>query len=330
MNVFIDTNSLLDFFRLSGGDLDEIQKIIRLWTNQQIKLLVPDRVRDEFYRNRERVITEAIDNFKKSNVELHRPNLVRGHAESDKLQALSQEFKQVKATLHKKVVEESLAKKTKADCVIDELFNAADVCEIDAETVKNGMHRSDLGQPPGKAGSCGDAINWEWLLKTVPDGDDLCVISGDGDFASPLLESELSSYLNDEWAKKKNSNCKLYRSLTDFLKDKFPDFRLADEADKDEMVVGLATSPNFATTHNLVAKLASLDSYSKPQLLKIIDAFETNNQVSWILGDRDVSEFGRMVIDMAYKAGLEEEVRDLRDRLNDLEEDKQSQEEIIF
>ena len=79
MNVFIDTNVLLDFFRMSSGDLEEIRKVAHLSANNKITLFVSDFVRDEFNRNREGVIAQSISQFKKSRLELHRPNIVRAH-----------------------------------------------------------------------------------------------------------------------------------------------------------------------------------------------------------------------------------------------------------
>ena len=75
MNVFIDTNLLLDFFRMSSGDLDEIRKIALLSKSGELNLLISDFVQDEFFRNRETVISTALKQFEKSKAELHRPNI---------------------------------------------------------------------------------------------------------------------------------------------------------------------------------------------------------------------------------------------------------------
>ena len=66
MNIFIDTNILLDLYHLSGPDLDELKKIIKLHQTAQIKIYLPGQVKDEFYRNRERVVKESIELFEKS------------------------------------------------------------------------------------------------------------------------------------------------------------------------------------------------------------------------------------------------------------------------
>jgi len=44
MNIFIDTNILLDLYHLSGPDLDELKKIIKLHQTAQIKIYLPRQV----------------------------------------------------------------------------------------------------------------------------------------------------------------------------------------------------------------------------------------------------------------------------------------------
>lgn len=60
MKIFIDTNILLDLYHLSGPDLDELEKVLKLMKRQKVKLLIPKQVEDEFWRNRENVINDAI------------------------------------------------------------------------------------------------------------------------------------------------------------------------------------------------------------------------------------------------------------------------------
>jgi hypothetical protein len=54
-----------------------------------------------------------------------------------------------------------------------------------------------LGNPPGKPGSCGDAVNWEALLQGCPNGEDLELVSEDRDYASPLDDTRMSGAIDD-------------------------------------------------------------------------------------------------------------------------------------
>lgn len=65
INLFIDTNILLDFYRFSNADLDTLGKLEDLIIKaRKIKLYVTQQQVDEFYRNRDKVIKEYIGSFK--------------------------------------------------------------------------------------------------------------------------------------------------------------------------------------------------------------------------------------------------------------------------
>ena len=55
MKIFIDTNILLELFKLSGPDLDELKKVLKLSEKQKIEILISSQIEDEFWHNRERV-----------------------------------------------------------------------------------------------------------------------------------------------------------------------------------------------------------------------------------------------------------------------------------
>lgn len=319
MNIFIDTNVLLDFYRLSGGDLDELRRVAKLSENGKITLLLSEYLKDEFYRNREGVISHAINQFRKSRTELHLPNLVRVYPDSEELKKVKDEFEKHMKSLTESLLEDIRKSSLKADSVISEVFNSTESTDVSPEIIQRGITRSTLSQPPGKKDSCGDSIHWEWLLEIVPDGQDLTIISGDGDFESNLQEGSISSYLQDEWNNKKGTHCTLYKSLSAFFNEYFPDIRLADEVDKECSIEKLDKSPNFATTHNAIKKLASHDDFSRDEILRLVSAYISNEQIHWILGDEDVHSFAMKLVSLAYAVDLIEEVQPLELMLSKLE-----------
>lgn len=321
MNVFVDTNVLLDFFRLSQADLEELRKLTKLAEHKRITWLVSTFLVDEFTRNREAVIHHAITQFSNTLVRLNRPNLVRSYSECTQLEQIQDTCRTLVDVLKLKVTNDARARETKADVVINELFSSSDIRPVSKDIVDSGMRRGNLCQPPGKKDSYGDAIHWEWLLHTVPKGEDLFIVSGDGDFSSPLEECALSEYLRDEWSRKKQSTCTLFCSLTAFLKQHFPDIRLADEVGRLLAIEKFEKSPNFATTHNAIKQLSRFDDFSKDELTRLINAFSTNAQISWILGDADVKEFADKVVRLAFANGLDSIATPLADSLAELDEE---------
>lgn len=319
MNVFIDTNVLLDFFRMSSGDLEEIRKIAGLARAGGLTFLFTDIVQDEFDRNREGVIAQSLSQFNKSTLELHRPNIVRAHPESLELEHLQAKFRELKRVISERVRTEAAERRARADEVIGELFEAAAAHTVDDDVIQRALSRVKLGRPPGKNESVGDAIHWEWLLQHVQEGEDLHLISRDGDFESDLQEGHLAAYLEKEWSGALASSCYLYRSLDEFLRQHFGEVRLADQAHKYVAIEKLETSPNFATTHNAIATLATIDDYTPDELIRLVTAYLSNPQIHWILGDRDVGEFAYKLVTMAYEIDLISEVYPLEEMLGELE-----------
>src|SRR5438093_13660560 len=60
MNLFVDTNTFLSFYHFSSDDLDQLRKVIDLIKSGQIRLILPEQVRDEFWRNRDVKIADAL------------------------------------------------------------------------------------------------------------------------------------------------------------------------------------------------------------------------------------------------------------------------------
>ena len=319
MNVFIDTNVLLDFFRMSSGDLEELRKVAQLEKNGNIKLLLSNMVQDEFARNRENVIAESLAQFEKSKFELHRPNIVRVHPESVELEQLQSRIRELTKTIVDRVTAEAVAEQTNADNVIGELFAAADIHSVNDSIIRIAMDRTTLRKPPGKKDSCGDAIHWEWLLSHVPNNEDLHIISRDGDFESQLSKGKLDPYLAREWLSRKASYCHLHMSLASFLTAHFANIQLADQIARETAGERIEQSGNFATTHNAIAHLVKCDDFTRQELLRLIDAYKTNNQINWIFGDDDVKAFAHKLVTMAYSNQLIDEVFPIEEMLNELE-----------
>jgi hypothetical protein len=66
---------------------------------------------------------------------------------------------------------------------------------------------------------------------------------------------------------------------------------LVDYLGKNELIESLRISPNFASTHSLIANLSQYQNFSKEQIRRLFTAFFFNNQISWIATDPDVAGF---------------------------------------
>lgn len=322
MKVFIDTNILLDIYHLSGPDLEELRKLKKMVENGKVELLVSSQVVDEFWRNRERVIADALKAFRESKAAAKIPNIIRIYPEAKELKATVDKANEMVKALALKAASDIENDTLKADKVIRELFSAITVGEITDDVYARASRRSSVGNPPGKKDSIGDAINWEWLLEQEIEfwDDELIIISADGDYESELTRGNPREYLLREW-RDKNPGCnlKLERSLTDFLLQRFPDIQLAEEVDKITEIERLEQSSTFARTHSVVAALNKYDDFKDAEIQRMVKAYLENSQILWILGDEDVKEFAKKIVALANSPVAKEAAEPLKKMIEDLD-----------
>ncbi|MFD2598216.1 hypothetical protein ACFSQ3_04560 [Sphingobacterium corticis] len=211
--------------------------------------------------------------------------------EYDGYNTLKEMLQQVES-LHKELLTYSSSqirnKNLQADLVIKELFLAAKVLDISADLYEKAKRRVVLGNPPGKNGSYGDAINWEIILYNSDLFDDLHIVANDKDYFSILDKQAINPFLELEYTEHTIGEITCYRSLTSFFKAKYPKLSLQVEQEKDEIISNLVNSQNFATTRRELERLKKYDMYSSQQASNLIVACLENSQISRILGDEDI------------------------------------------
>ncbi|EFB1109413.1 PIN domain-containing protein [Escherichia coli] len=300
MNVFIDTNLYLEFYRMGKDKLDELDKVFALHQYGRLKLWLPELLVNEFWRNRSKVLSETIKEIAKD-YKPALPQIFRQHEKhslfNDKLIEASRLKNEIITDIQNLFKEESLA----ADVVIKRIFDAASKIEADDETIEKGKRRFDLGNPPGKNKSYGDAVNWECLLKAIPNGEDIYIITEDGDYKSAFIKDDINEYLKYEWKKKKDSEPHIYARLSEFIGEHFPQASNLAEMEVNFTIDELRRSGSFATTHRVVAKLLKFTQFTQEQILKIIDIYFNNDQVGYIKNDDDVKQFARKLISLGDK-----------------------------
>jgi predicted nucleic acid-binding protein len=297
MYLFIDTNIFLSFYHLSSDDLDELNKLGVLLQHGKINLLLTDQVTAEFRRNRANKIADALKRLREQRrLGVQYPQLCREYEEFERLREYQRDYEEHFGRLLEKIDKDVEEQNLKADLTIRDLFSVAAIVLTSPTVLQRARLRFDIGNPPGKNGSLGDAINWEAILDKVPVGVDLYFISDDKDFCSPLDDGLFDPFLLQEWRESKKSRLFFYKRLSGFLKEKFPAINLASEQEKDSLIRELANSWSFAQTHIVIGKLARYSDFSATQANEIVSATVTNNQVYWIIEDMDVKEFITNVI----------------------------------
>lgn len=80
---------------------------------------------------------------------------------------------------------------------------------------------------------------------------------------------------------------------------------MPEETDeRDELVEQLLESPNFQTTHSIIAKLQKNSCWTAHQVDELCRAVVDNSQVGWVIGDSDVCSFYRgLLADITDRSG---------------------------
>lgn len=275
LNLFIDTNVLLGFYRYSKDDLAKLNQLEDLIVKtSDINLIVTSQQVDEFYRNRDKVIADVV---KELSTSISIPQLFSGHSDYKQIRKQAEMIKTEVERVKNETLEDARKGNLKADAIISRLFKDATV--VTADIMRKAKSRAEVGNPPGKAGSLGDAINWELLLSVVPADEDLHIVSQDGDYASALDKGKLNSFLEKEWDKSRLGSLHLYETLNSLFKTNFPQIKLMDEYIKDDLIRQLGQSGSFDGSRAIIEKLLKVGNFSEKQIAALYKAATTNDQV---------------------------------------------------
>lgn len=290
IHLFIDSNVYLKFYHFSNDDLEELAKLIVLLDNDDLELYLPEQTVNEFYRNRDTKLADALKTFRESKLNNQFPQFCKEYNEYKTLKTIIINYDKEKKTLLENVMLAIKSKKLKADDLIEMLFAKANHFETTLDIVKKAKLRYEIGNPPGKNKSYGDAINWETLIANVQNSNDLYFIADDKDYFSEIDKSNFNTFLSDEWESIKSSKIKLYKTLSDFFKDVFPNIKLSTELEKDILITKLLKSNSFKNSRKILYKLFKFDTFSTEQSTKYVEAILNNSQVRWISEDVDINE----------------------------------------
>ena len=291
-SLYLDTNIYLSFYHLTNDDIEELRKLLLLVKSKELILYLPVQTKDEFYRNRDSKIADGLKKFNENRLNKIFPQMVKDYSEEyDLMRKSIKAFEKNKQIIVEKLRKDVVAQSLNADKIIQDLFKVATEIENSSELIQKAKNRYDFGNPPGKKGSYGDALNWESLLTKIEVFDNFFFISDDGDYFSEFDKNLFNSFLMKEWEEKMHlTDFKSYKSLSGFLKENYPTITIESENRKDELILELQSSGNFATSRSVLHKIVEYNDFTKKQLNDIFDAAINNSQVYWIGDDEDINE----------------------------------------
>lgn len=202
--VFIDTNILLDFYRIRKSDIS-LKYLAEIEKHKDI-LILTSQVHMEFRKNRQKVIIEALTEVNKNpNGSSSFPTVLF----EAKPVAMFKKAQDELAKQHKKIkerVNKLLDNPGTNDTVFQTLSRVSKTVSefnLNRENDKRfairklAFKRFILGYPPRKKedNSIGDAVNWEWIIDCAKRTDKhIIIVTRDTDYG--IIHND-KSYLND-------------------------------------------------------------------------------------------------------------------------------------
>lgn len=202
--IFIDTNILLDFYRIRKSDIS--LKYLQEMENHKGILILTNQVEMEFRKNRQKVILETITEVNKISAgNLNIPAILFDAKPVDMIKSAQKQI----TTQQKKIkerIDKLLASPSTQDKVfqtLQRIFKTSSDYNLNRDNKKRyairrlALKRFYLGYPPRKKedNSIGDAINWEWIIDCASRTDKhIILVTRDGDFGINYGDN---SYLND-------------------------------------------------------------------------------------------------------------------------------------
>lgn len=202
--IFIDTNILLDFYRIRKSNVS--MKYLEEIENHLDLIITSSQVEMEFKKNRQSVILESISEIKKiGSVTGSVPAILSDAKAVEMIQKARKEIHKKQKEL-KERIEKILKNPVYNDSVyksLDKLFKHKSEINLNRDNKKRfkirnlAKKRFILGYPPRKKSdnSIGDAVNWEWIINCAEQtGKHIILVTRDSDFG---CNYDNDSYLND-------------------------------------------------------------------------------------------------------------------------------------
>lgn len=202
--IFIDTNILLDFYRIRKINVS--MKYLERIEQHKDLIITSSQIEMEYKKNRQVTILGSINEVKNiNNISLSVPAIISDAKAVEMIKKSTKSIDEHKKRL-KHQIEKILKNPSKYDPVyksLQKIFKRNSPLNLNRENkirfkIRDlAKKRFLLGYPPRKKtdNSFSDAINWEWIIRCAQDTDKhIILVTRDTDFGT-IYESE--SYLND-------------------------------------------------------------------------------------------------------------------------------------
>jgi len=279
INLCLDTNVYLSFYHFSDNDLQKLEEILTLIKEWDLKIILPEQIKNEFIRNREVKIGDALKKIKDIKIDSSLPRILDAYPEKQELKELSKGYNDKKKELIAKAEKDINDHSLKADILIQRIFDQAKFIPLSDGIREKAKKRYDLWNPPWKDKSYWDAIVRETLLQ-YDSKIDIEFVSIDWDYKCALDANKLNNFLQIERENKKKWKISFFSTLNLFFETYFPWIRINEEYVKNKYIEAFVHSQSFDSVRYNLRKIMNFENYSLDQINRIIDWSISNWQIS--------------------------------------------------
>ncbi len=227
--LFIDTNSYLACFGLSSGTFISLKKLLKLIKKEGLKLILPNQVKDEYWRGRQKRIKNTEDIINKLSIqEIKFHKSFKDSTEVKEIEKYRSKGLEQLNSLKEKSLKDFREKAKKTEEFIESIFQKAEYVKEDKKIIERAYFRYLKGNPPfqkdrskgsyDRRESYGDAIIWETLLEKFSDKD-LTIVTDDPGWYFDKQKGELNELLIKEWKEKGSRKIKAFGFLGNFINE---------------------------------------------------------------------------------------------------------------
>jgi hypothetical protein len=208
--LYIDANIYLRFFDTQSR---EFKKLLKSLQEAKKNIFVTEQVHDEVLRNK---LDVFIRFFKPNNFGLKTFGLLEhlSDVEDEAIKKWNKTTEEIQYKIKAHVlelekiglaqIENILNNKDEVSKILSNIF-ADNIKMPTADSVKNARIRKERGNPPGKKGDpLGDQLSWEQLLEVIKEGDEIWIITKDGDYLHQFNDNVYLNPFLDRDLKAKN------------------------------------------------------------------------------------------------------------------------------
>lgn len=272
VELFIDISAWLGVHLLSHADLTQLEALVPALAQGSVRLHAPEVLLGEYRRQRARLLHALLARIRRGERSRLMPVAFRHEAQYGELGEIEQAYVRTQSLYLDRIAALIDAEELASDKLVNRLFAHAYRAPPSRALRRRARERYALCNPPGDRGGQADALVWETLLATIPQGARLHLVSEAPTYSTEGEESVFNGFLLDEWRERTAGDISFYPRLWQFLDEVLPEAALPDAAQIDMHITAFVQAPNALQRARAAQTLSDVPDFSPAQLERLFQS----------------------------------------------------------